>query len=62
MIIYARSPYFIEVNETSQLGSKIELRIWNNPDSKPTDATYTFTLSLLLLLQIERTFTILHHM
>ena len=46
MIIYARSPYFIEVNETSQLGSKIELRIWNNPDSKPTDATYTFTKSI----------------
>jgi hypothetical protein len=46
MIIYARSPYFIEVNETSQLGSKIELRIWNNPDTKPTDATYTFTKSI----------------
>ena len=46
MIIYARSPYFIEVNETSQLGSKIELRIWNNPNSKPTDATYTFTKSI----------------
>jgi hypothetical protein len=46
MIIYARSPYFIEVNETSQLGSKIELRIWNNPDSKPTDATYTFIKSI----------------
>ena len=46
MIIYARSPYFIEVNETSQLGSKIELRIWNNPDTKPTDPTYTFTKSI----------------
>jgi hypothetical protein len=46
MIIYARSPYFIEVNETSQLGSKIELRIWNNPDTKPTNPTYTFTKSI----------------
>lgn len=46
MIIYARSPYFIEVNEASQLGSKIELRIWNNPNAKPTDPTYTFTKSI----------------
>jgi hypothetical protein len=46
MIIYARSPYFIEVNETSQLGSKIELHIWNNPDTKPTNPTYTFTKSI----------------
>jgi len=46
MIIYARSPYFIQINEASQLGSKIELRIWNNPDVKPTTATYTFTKSI----------------
>jgi hypothetical protein len=46
MIIYARSPYFIEVNETSQLGSKIVLRIWNNPDTRPDEPTYTFTKSI----------------
>lgn len=46
MIIYARSPYFIEVNETSQLGSRIVLRIWNNPDTRPDMATYTFTKSI----------------
>jgi hypothetical protein len=46
MIIYARSPYFIEVNETSQLGSRIVLRIWNNPDTRPDEATYTFTKSI----------------
>lgn len=46
MIIYARSPYFIEINEASQLGSKIEIRIWNNPDTKPSSATYTFTKSI----------------
>lgn len=46
MIIYARSPYFIEINEASQLGSKVELRIWNNPSTKPTDPTYTFTKSI----------------
>ena len=46
MIIYARSPYFITINESGQVGSKIELRIWNNPDSKPTPATYTLTKSI----------------
>ena len=46
MIVYARSPYFIEVNEASQLGSKIELRIWNNPNTRPTDPTYSFTKSI----------------
>jgi hypothetical protein len=46
MIIYARSPYFIEINEASQLGSRVELRIWNNPNSRPDTATYTFTKSI----------------
>lgn len=46
MIIYARSPYFITVNESGQVGSKIELRIWNNPDSKPSTATYTLAKSI----------------
>ena len=46
MIIYARSPYFITVNESGQVGSKIELRIWNDPNSKPTAATYTFAKSI----------------
>jgi len=46
MIIYARSPYFIEINEASQLGSRVELFIWNNPDSEPSTPTYTFTKSI----------------
>jgi hypothetical protein len=46
MIIYARSPYFIEIDEASQLGSRVELFIWNNPDSEPATATYTFTKSI----------------
>jgi hypothetical protein len=43
MVINARSPYFISVNESGQLGSRIELRIWNGLGSAPTDATYTFS-------------------
>ena len=39
MIIYARSPYFVEINEASQLGSRVELFIWNNPNSEPSTPT-----------------------
>jgi hypothetical protein len=46
MIIYSRSPYFIEVDESSQLGSRIELFIWNNPNSEPSSPTYIFTKSI----------------
>jgi hypothetical protein len=46
MIIYARSPYFIEVNEANQLGSRIKIKIWNNPNSKPSEPTYIFTKSI----------------
>jgi hypothetical protein len=58
MIIYSRSPYFITVNETGQLGSKIELRIWNGTGSAPTDATYTFSKSIASTTQIENTYNI----
>jgi len=43
MIIYARSPYTIEINETSQVGSKIELFFWNSPNSIPSTPTYTLS-------------------
>lgn len=39
--IYVRSPYFIEVNETSSLGSRVKITIWNDNISKPTSPTYT---------------------
>jgi len=58
MIIYSRSPYFITVNETGQLGSKIELRIWNGTGSAPTDATYTFSKSIASSTQIENIYNI----
>lgn len=57
-IINARSPYFITVNEDAQLGSKIELFIWNNPDSKPVTPTYTFSKKVPSLTQTENTYNI----
>jgi hypothetical protein len=58
MIIYSRSPYFITVNETSQVGSKIELRLWNGTGASPTPATYTFSKPIASSTQIENVYNI----
>jgi hypothetical protein len=58
MIIYSRSPYFITVNESAQVGSKIELRLWNGTGSAPTPATYTFSKSIASSTQIENIYNI----
>jgi len=58
MIIYSRSPYFITVNESAQVGSKIELRLWNGSGSAPTDATYTFSKPIASSTQIENIYNI----
>lgn len=43
MIINARSPYFITVNESGQIGSKIELFISPGEVALPSEATYTLS-------------------
>ena len=42
-MILARSPYIVEISETGQEGSKIELRLWNGTGSAPTDPTYVLS-------------------
>jgi hypothetical protein len=46
MSIFARSPYIVEISETGQDGSKLEVFIWNGTGSAP--ATPTYTLSKLI--------------
>jgi hypothetical protein len=41
--IFVRSPYFIEVDEAAQVGSKVELFIWNKGTTEPTLPTYTIS-------------------
>jgi hypothetical protein len=41
--IFVRSPYFIEVDEAAQVGSKVELFIWNKGTTEPTLPTYTLS-------------------
>ena len=43
--IYARSPYIIEVNETGQTASKIEIFLWNT-GSVPASPAYTLSKSI----------------
>ena len=58
MIIYTRSPYFITVDEASQIGSKIELRIWNGTGSAPTGATYVLSKSIASTTQRKNSYNI----
>lgn len=39
--IFARSPYIIEIDETGQIETKVELYIWNDGTSTPTSPSYT---------------------
>jgi len=38
--IFARSPFIVEINETGQVETKIELRLWNGSGSAPTAPQY----------------------
>ena len=46
MIVRARSPYMIFIDEVGQTSGKLELRIWKKGESKPTLPTYSFTKSI----------------
>ena len=43
MIVRARSPYIIFINESGQTSGKLELRIWKKGETKPTLPTYSFS-------------------
>lgn len=58
MIIYSRSPYFVTVNEALQIGSKIELRLWNGLGAEPTLPTYTFSKPIASSIQTENVYNI----
>lgn len=42
-VIFVRSPYFIEVDEASQVESKVEMFIWHKGESEPATPTYTLS-------------------
>jgi len=58
-VVKVRSPFIIEVNETLQIGSKIELSIWNG-SSYPTSGTgfYSLSKSIPSAIQTSNTYNI----
>ena len=42
-VVKVRSPFIIEVNEASAIGSKVELYIYPNGSSVPASPTYTLS-------------------
>ena len=58
MIIKTRSPYFIEVNEAAQVGSKIELFIWNNGTTEPVAANYVLAKPIPSVTQLKNVYNI----
>jgi hypothetical protein len=45
--IFIRSPYFIEINETGQTGSRVELFFWNKGTTEPANPTYTLSKDIV---------------
>lgn len=58
MIVRARSPYIIFINEVGQTSGKLELRIWKQGEIKPTSPTYSFTKAIPSATQTKLTFNI----
>ena len=60
-IVKVRSPFFIEVNEIGQIGSKIELSIWNKGAAEPTSGQtgfYSLSKSIASATQINTSYNV----
>ena len=58
IVISARSPYEIIINETGQTGSKVELFIWNKGTTEPTIPTYIMSENIASVTQTETNYNI----
>ncbi len=59
--IFIRSPYFIQVNEAGQLGSKVELYLYSKSDGVPIIPTYTLSKKIASASQNENTYNIANY-
>lgn len=57
-LIFARSPYQVIIDETNQVKTKVELRLWNKGDTKPTNPTYTMSEGIASVTQTETNYNI----
>ena len=56
--IFVRSPYSITIDEAGQIGSRVELFIWNANVSEPTEPTYTMSKRIVSETQTENVYNI----
>ena len=56
--IFVRSPYFIEINETNQTGSKIEVFVWNKGQVEPTTPRYTQSKAIVSATQTNNIYNV----
>jgi len=59
--IFIRSPYFIQVNEANQLGSKVELYLYNKGTAVPILPTYVLSKKAATTTQLENTYNIANY-
>jgi len=56
--IFVRSPYTIAIDEVGQIGSRVELFIWNANIAEPTTPTYTMSKKIVSVTQTENVYNI----
>lgn len=56
--IFVRSPYTIAIDEVGQIGSRVELFIWNANNGEPTEPTYTMSKRIVSATQTENVYNI----
>ena len=47
-ILYARSPYFVSITGVVDDATNVDLYLWNDPDSVPSNATYSLDKTILI--------------
>jgi hypothetical protein len=57
-VILARSPFQIIINEANQIATKVELRLWNKGDTKPTNPTYIMSEGIASVTQRQTNYNI----
>jgi hypothetical protein len=58
IIISARSPYQIVIDETDQIGTKVELFVWNKGTTEPVVPTYVMSEKIASITQRETNYNI----
>ena len=57
-LIFARSPYQVIIDDSSQVKTKVELRLWNKGDTKPTNPTYIMSEGIASVTQTQTNYNI----